>query len=63
MSWRMMLRTKDGSIHFVVTDPKSGEKWTVYPSSAFDAEAGRQAADAAGHDLAVRSTSQARIPR
>jgi hypothetical protein len=32
MSWRMMLRTKDGSIHFVVTDPKSGQKWTVYPA-------------------------------
>ena len=33
MSWRMMLRTKDGSIHFKITDPKSGKKWTVYPGT------------------------------
>lgn len=32
MSWRMMLRTKDGSIHFVVTDPKTGKTWTVHPA-------------------------------
>lgn len=31
MSWRMMLRTKDGSARFIVTDPKSGETWTIYP--------------------------------
>jgi len=32
MSWRMMLRSKDGSIHFVVRNPKSGEEWRIYPS-------------------------------
>lgn len=38
MSWRMMLRTKDGSVRFVVTDPKSGEKWTIYPATRLTAK-------------------------
>jgi hypothetical protein len=33
MSWRMMLRTKDGTIRFIVTDPATGEKWTENPST------------------------------
>lgn len=32
MSWRMMLRTKDGSIHFIVKDPESGKQWREHPS-------------------------------
>ncbi len=31
MAWRMMLRTKNGSSHYVVKDKKTGERWDVDP--------------------------------
>jgi hypothetical protein len=31
MSWRMMLRSKTGTISFQVTHPASGQRWTVRP--------------------------------
>jgi hypothetical protein len=31
-AWRMMLHSKVGEINFVVTDPASGESWTVDPA-------------------------------
>jgi hypothetical protein len=38
MAWRMMLRTKDGTIHFDVTDPSTGKTWKVYPSARLTAK-------------------------
>lgn len=35
MSWKMMLRTKSGSIHFKVIDPVSGKTWIVDPGKIF----------------------------
>jgi hypothetical protein len=35
MSWKMMLRTKKGTLHFLVTDKASGREWNIDPSKAF----------------------------
>jgi len=35
MSWRMMLRTKSGSVLFRVKDPASGKEWQIDPSKHF----------------------------
>ena len=35
MSWRMMMRSKSGSIHFKVIDPASGKVWTIDPKDSF----------------------------
>ncbi len=35
MSWKMMLRTKSGKIHFKVIDPGSGKIWIIDPSKIF----------------------------
>jgi len=35
MSWKMMLRTKSGSIHFKVVDPGSGKTWIIDPTKIF----------------------------
>ena len=35
MSWKMMLRTKTGSVHFKVIDPASGKNWNIDPSRIF----------------------------
>ena len=32
MSWRMMLRSKSGTISFQLHHPPSGQRWTVRPS-------------------------------
>jgi vitamin K-dependent gamma-carboxylase len=37
MSWKMMLRTKTGRIHFKVVDPVSGKTWQHDPASKFAA--------------------------
>lgn len=35
MGWKMMMRTKSGTVHFKVKDPSSGKTWTVEPSRVF----------------------------
>ena len=35
MSWKMMLRTKSGSIYFKVVDPVSKKIWKIQPSKIF----------------------------
>ena len=35
MSWRMMLRTKKGTVYFTVKDPRSGKIWKVEPAKIF----------------------------
>jgi hypothetical protein len=35
MSWKMMLRTKSGNIHFKVVDPISKKIWNILPSKIF----------------------------
>lgn len=35
MSWKMMLRSKTGTIHFKVTDPASGKTWIINPADKF----------------------------
>lgn len=37
MSWKMMLRTKTGNIHFKVVDPQSGKTWIEDPAKKFTA--------------------------
>ncbi len=37
MSWKMMIRTKSGSVYFKVTDPVSGQSWKVDPKQQFSA--------------------------
>ncbi len=32
MSWRMMLRSKTGTIHFKLVDKKTGRSWKVFPT-------------------------------
>jgi hypothetical protein len=42
MSWRMMLRTKWGRIHYLVRHPASGASWTVNPADELsEKQAGR----------------------
>ncbi len=35
MSWKMMLRSKNGKIYFKVIDPVSGKKWNIDPLKTF----------------------------
>jgi len=35
MGWKMMMRTKSGTVHFKVKDPSSGKTWTIEPSRIF----------------------------
>ena len=35
MSWKMMLRSKSGKVHFKVIDPGSGKIWNIDPSKIF----------------------------
>lgn len=35
MSWKMMLRTKSGTVYFMVKDPQSGQLWKVEPAKHF----------------------------
>ena len=35
MSWKMMLRTKGGTVYFKVVDPVSGKTWKVDPAEKF----------------------------
>jgi hypothetical protein len=35
MGWKMMMRTKSGTVHFKVKDPSSGKSWTIEPSRIF----------------------------
>jgi hypothetical protein len=46
MSWRMMLRSKSGNLHFKLINPKTDEQWTVYLSEYLTPV---QAADVATH--------------
>jgi hypothetical protein len=46
MSWRMMLRSKAGNLHFKLRNPQNGEQWDVYPSDYLTSV---QTADVATH--------------
>jgi len=35
MSWKMMLRSKSGKVHFKIIDPDSGKIWNIDPSKIF----------------------------
>ncbi len=38
MSWRMMLRSKSGTIYFTLKDLQSGQQWQVFPSEYLTSE-------------------------